>query len=84
MANSYTIFVGLILVAALCLVAYILAPKGENQTVWRSSIILALSAMYIMWALTILAQLHPLVAPRRNDLRPEKHMEGPGSIKMFS
>ncbi|KAF8420719.1 putative vacuolar ATP synthase subunit E [Tirmania nivea] len=84
MANGNTIFLGLILVSALCLIAYIFAPKGENQTVWRSSIILALSAMYIMWALTILAQLHPLVVPRRNDLRPEKHGEWPDFIKMFS
>ncbi|CDK24639.1 unnamed protein product [Kuraishia capsulata CBS 1993] len=24
-----------------------------------------------MWAITYLSQLHPLVAPRRSDLRPE-------------
>ncbi|CUM46760.1 unnamed protein product [Debaryomyces fabryi] len=25
-----------------------------------------------MWAITYLSQLHPLEAPRRSDLRPEK------------
>ncbi|ODV74721.1 H(+)-transporting V0 sector ATPase subunit e [Cyberlindnera jadinii NRRL Y-1542] len=46
------------------------APK-ENQTVWRSTVSLTLGMMFLMWAITYLAQLHPLVAPRRSDLRPE-------------
>lgn len=37
-------------------------------------------------ALTLLAQLHPLVAPRRADLRPEKHGEGTDrlGVRLFS
>jgi V-type H+-transporting ATPase subunit e len=27
--------------------------------------------MYIMWAITFLAQLHPLITPVRQGLRPE-------------
>jgi len=75
MANGWTIIIVLILAVAACALSYVFAPKGENQTVWRSSLILAFSAMYIMWALTVLAQLHPLIVPRRADLRPEKHGE---------
>ncbi|KAF8446554.1 ATPase, V0 complex, subunit E1/e2, partial [Kalaharituber pfeilii] len=69
----YTILINLVVVSILCVLSYLFAPKGENQTIWRSSLILAFSAMYLMWAITLLAQLHPLVAPRRADLRPEKH-----------
>ncbi|CAI1873159.1 hypothetical protein SEUBUCD646_0C00660 [Saccharomyces eubayanus] len=47
-----------------------MAPKN-NQTVWRSTVILTLAMMFLMWAITFLSQLHPLVAPRRSDLRPE-------------
>ncbi|KAI5807847.1 ATPase, V0 complex, subunit E1/e2 [Peziza echinospora] len=73
MANGWTIFFGLALVIIASVLAYVFAPKGENQTIWRSSLILAFSAMYIMWALTLLAQLHPLVVPHRSDMRPEHH-----------
>lgn len=38
---------------------------------WRSSLILAIVSCYLMWAITFLAQLHPLVAPKRHDLRSE-------------
>ncbi|VEU22123.1 DEKNAAC103155, partial [Brettanomyces naardenensis] len=46
------------------------APK-ENRTVWRSTVSLSLAMMFLMWAFTYLAQLHPLIQPRRSDLRPE-------------
>lgn len=41
------------------------------NSVWRSTLVLSAAAMYIMWAITFLAQLHPLISPVRNDLRPE-------------
>lgn len=60
----------LVLVVAASLIAWKYAPQ-QDQTVWRSSIILTLAMCYAMWAITYLAQLHPLVAPIRSDLRPE-------------
>ncbi|RPB02012.1 hypothetical protein L873DRAFT_1802872 [Choiromyces venosus 120613-1] len=71
MANGWSIFVGLFVVVVLSAVAWMFAPKGENQTIWRSSLILSLAACYIMWAITLMAQLHPLVVPKRSDMRPE-------------
>ena len=41
------------------------------NSVWRSTVILSMAMMFLMWAITYLAQLHPLVVPRRSDLRPE-------------
>lgn len=43
----------------------------NRDSVWRSTLVLSAAAMYIMWAITFLAQLHPLISPIRNDLRPE-------------
>lgn len=57
-------------VVLLCVGFWQVAPK-EDRTVWRSTVILTLSMMFLMWAITYLAQLHPLVVPRRSDLRPE-------------
>lgn len=40
-----------------------------NNRLWRSSLILAFVCCYLMWAITFLAQLHPLIEPKRSDLR---------------
>ncbi|CCK71909.1 H(+)-transporting V0 sector ATPase subunit e KNAG_0I01180 [Huiozyma naganishii CBS 8797] len=68
--SFYTVVAVLIVVSLLSVGFWFVAPK-ENQTVWRNTVILSLAMMYLMWAITYLCQLHPLVAPRRSDLRPE-------------
>lgn len=78
MANGGSIIIGLIITAIASVIAWFLSPKGETQTIWRSSLILSFASCYIMWAITFLAQWHPLIVPRRGDLRPEyaRHMSG--------
>jgi V-type H+-transporting ATPase subunit e len=44
---------------------------SSSSRLWRSSIILSIASCYLMWAVTFLAQLHPLIEPRRSDLRKE-------------
>ena len=66
----YTVIIVLVVVVAISCLTWVFAPK-ENTTVFRSSVILGLAMCYLMWAITYLAQLHPLEAPRRSDLRPE-------------
>ncbi|KAF6240997.1 hypothetical protein HO173_000790 [Letharia columbiana] len=71
MANGASIIIGLVFVVVASLLAYFFSPKGENQTVWRSSLILSFASCYIMWAITFLAQWHPLINPENAELRPE-------------
>ncbi|KAI8654948.1 hypothetical protein NCS57_01242300 [Fusarium keratoplasticum] len=71
MAQGYAVFIGLVVIAALCVASWFLAPKGENQVLWRSSLILAIVSCYLMWAITFMAQLHPLIQPRRTGIREE-------------
>ncbi|GAV54446.1 hypothetical protein ZYGR_0AL01780 [Zygosaccharomyces rouxii] len=68
--SFYTVVATFLLVAILSTIFWFCAPK-QNQTVWRSTVILSMSMMFLMWAITYLCQLHPLIAPRRSDLRPE-------------
>ncbi|CAJ0637221.1 11801_t:CDS:2 [Entrophospora sp. SA101] len=44
-------------------VSYVIVPKGQNQT---TCLILSLICCYLMWAITYLAQLHPLIVPKRS------------------
>ncbi|KAH6673694.1 ATPase, V0 complex, subunit E1/e2 [Tricladium varicosporioides] len=69
MANGWSIIIGLVVVVLACLAGWFLSPKGETQTIWRSSLILSFASCYIMWAITFMAQWHPLIVPRRGGLR---------------
>ncbi|KAH0284429.1 hypothetical protein M436DRAFT_79790 [Aureobasidium namibiae CBS 147.97] len=71
MANGWSLLVGLLFILAFCAVSWFASPKGETQTVWRSTLILSAWSCYLMWAITFLAQWHPLIQPQRGDLRPE-------------
>lgn len=42
-----------------------------STRLWRSSIILAIASCYLMWAVTFLSQLHPLIEPRRSGIRED-------------
>lgn len=44
--------------------------KGmTDPTLWRTCTILTMASCYLMWAITYLAQLHPIIIPKRDDLR---------------
>ncbi|KAH9838574.1 ATPase, V0 complex, subunit E1/e2 [Rhodofomes roseus] len=44
---------------------WFVTPKGPNQTLIRTSLMLALMCCYLMWAVTYLAQVYPLERPRK-------------------
>ncbi|KAL4743887.1 ATPase, V0 complex, subunit E1/e2 [Aspergillus similis] len=72
MANGWSLIIGLIVIVAAAVAAWVFSPKGENQTLWRSTLILSIASCYLMWAITFMAQWHPLIAPKRADIRPDR------------
>ncbi|CAO3702017.1 unnamed protein product [Rhizopus stolonifer] len=68
--NIIWVFFAVVAVSAL---SYAVIPKGNNQTVIRTVIIMSLACCYLMWAITYLAQLHPLINPIKVGLRPPHH-----------
>ncbi|KAK4330749.1 DNA repair protein RAD50 [Rhodotorula toruloides] len=66
------IFLTLLIAAGAAAGGWVSVPKGENQVVIRTSITLAITCCWLMWAITYLAQLHPLIKPIRSALRPLK------------
>ncbi|GAA5863521.1 hypothetical protein JCM8547_007273 [Rhodosporidiobolus lusitaniae] len=67
-----TIFLVLLIAVGVAAGGFVSVPKGENQVVIRTSILLAITCCWLMWAITYLAQLHPLIKPHRADIRPIK------------
>ncbi|GAA6018934.1 hypothetical protein JCM11491_005684 [Sporobolomyces phaffii] len=65
-----TIIIMLAIALGVAAGGFVTVPKGENQVVIRTSIMLAVACCWLMWAITYLAQLHPLIKPIRSDLRP--------------
>lgn len=57
-------FFGAIVVVLMICVA-LFTPKGPNQAVIRTALMLTLATCYLLWMITYLAQLHPLIAPVR-------------------
>ncbi|ORY26169.1 ATPase, V0 complex, subunit E1/e2 [Naematelia encephala] len=70
MGFSHVVWVAIVIIA-IVVVGWVVTPRGKNQTLIRTSIALALTCCYLMWAITYLAQLHPLIRPRRGNLRVE-------------
>ncbi|KFY10971.1 hypothetical protein V491_07394 [Pseudogymnoascus sp. VKM F-3775] len=60
MAGSWSIFIGFVVVILASVAAWFFSPKGENQTVWRSTLILSFASCYIMWGMNSTAFLAPI------------------------
>ncbi|EPQ54357.1 hypothetical protein GLOTRDRAFT_25690, partial [Gloeophyllum trabeum ATCC 11539] len=50
----------LVVVLGLMAATWFTTPKGPNQTLIRTSVLLTLACCYLMWMITYLAQVHPL------------------------
>ncbi|KJA16509.1 hypothetical protein HYPSUDRAFT_147658 [Hypholoma sublateritium FD-334 SS-4] len=61
MASTFPVLFMLVVTAALMTVAALFTPKGPQQVTIRTSLMLALAACHLMWMVTYMAQLHPLV-----------------------
>jgi len=65
MSSSLPTLIILAIVLGAMAAVWFLTPKGANQTLIRTSCMLALSCCYLMWMVTYLAQVHPLERPRK-------------------
>ncbi|KAI8073819.1 ATPase, V0 complex, subunit E1/e2 [Gongronella butleri] len=68
--SGFTIIWMFLAAAVASAASYVLTPKGINQTVIRTMLVMTIVCCYMMWALCYLAQLHPLINPTRVGLRP--------------
>ncbi|EIN05041.1 hypothetical protein PUNSTDRAFT_75311 [Punctularia strigosozonata HHB-11173 SS5] len=64
MSSVLPVWFLLVIVLGLMFVSWIFTPKGPNQTLIRTSFSLALACCYLMWMVTYLAQVHPLICTR--------------------
>lgn len=66
MSSTIPVLVILVVVLGLMAATWFTTPKGPNQTLIRTSVLLTLACCYLMWMITYLAQVHPLIAPVKN------------------
>ncbi|KAI0254987.1 ATPase, V0 complex, subunit E1/e2 [Lactifluus subvellereus] len=66
MASAFPVVLVLFVVAGLMAASWFSVRKGPQQTLIRTSLMLTLACCYLMWAITYLAQLHPLEVPKVN------------------
>ncbi|KAM6490546.1 ATP synthase subunit H domain containing protein [Amanita muscaria] len=52
-------FGAIVVVLMICVALF--TPKGPNQAVIRTALMLTLATCYLLWMITYLAQLHPLI-----------------------
>ncbi|KAG6374371.1 ATP synthase subunit H-domain-containing protein [Boletus reticuloceps] len=61
MASMFPIIFVLVIILGLMVCGYLFVPKGAQQTTIRTAILLTLASCYLMWMITYMAQLHPLI-----------------------
>ncbi|KAJ7170896.1 ATPase, V0 complex, subunit E1/e2 [Mycena crocata] len=71
MSSILPIFFIFAIVVALMTCAALFTHKGPQQVVVRTAIMLTLAACYLLWMVTYLAQLHPLITPQRSAAKAE-------------
>ncbi|KAI0090308.1 ATPase, V0 complex, subunit E1/e2 [Irpex rosettiformis] len=60
MSTSLPTLLILAFVLGAMVVSWMSTPKGPNQTLIRTAVLLTLGVCYLMWTVTYLAQVHPL------------------------
>ncbi|KAG2050881.1 hypothetical protein BDR06DRAFT_622137 [Suillus hirtellus] len=66
MASVIPVIFILVIVLGLMACGFLFVPKGPNQTTIRTAIMLTFASCYLMWMVTYMAQLHPLITPYRS------------------
>ncbi|KAF9004042.1 ATPase, V0 complex, subunit E1/e2 [Cyathus striatus] len=63
MASIFPVILMLLVTAGLMTASAIFVPKGPNQVTIRTALLLTFAACYLMWMITYMAQLHPIISP---------------------
>ncbi|KAG1738709.1 ATPase, V0 complex, subunit E1/e2 [Suillus lakei] len=71
MASIIPVIFILAMIIGLMACGYLFVPKGPHQTTIRTAIMLTLASCYLMWMVTYMAQLHPLITPYRSSSKGE-------------
>ncbi|KIJ52573.1 hypothetical protein M422DRAFT_84499, partial [Sphaerobolus stellatus SS14] len=61
MASFFPVLLMFVLTGGAMFAAWILTPKGPQQVLIRTSLLLTCTCCYLMWAIAYTAQLHPLI-----------------------
>lgn len=74
--DSWSLLISIIFIVIFCVVAWFASPKGETQTVWRSTLVLSAWACWLMWGTYRPGQWD--IAASRTCLRSGGHL---GSVQ---
>ncbi|CAD6885364.1 unnamed protein product [Tilletia laevis] len=69
MASGFVVIWVLIAAVLAAAGGFIATPKGPNQVLVRTSLLLTISCCYLMWFIIFMAQLNPIIQPKRADIR---------------
>ncbi|RMY36215.1 hypothetical protein D0866_04083 [Hortaea werneckii] len=58
MANGWSLIISIIFIAVFSVAAWFLSPKGDTQTVWRSTLILSAWSCWLMWGTYLPLPVH--------------------------
>ncbi|KAF8800825.1 hypothetical protein BYT27DRAFT_7174966 [Phlegmacium glaucopus] len=63
MASILPVLIVFVAIACLMTASALFVPKGPHQVTVRTALMLTFAACYLLWMVTYLAQLHPLISP---------------------
>ncbi|KIM84338.1 hypothetical protein PILCRDRAFT_68355 [Piloderma croceum F 1598] len=61
MASGFPVIFVSVVIIGFMTCSFLFVPRGPQQTLLRTILMLTFASCYLMWAVTYLAQLHPLI-----------------------
>ncbi|TPX43086.1 hypothetical protein SeMB42_g02737 [Synchytrium endobioticum] len=63
--DGVVVLLSMFVVAALGTAGFYFIPKSAEQLVHRTALVMTLVCCWLMWVITFMAQMHPIIRPER-------------------
>ncbi|TPX31923.1 hypothetical protein SmJEL517_g04871 [Synchytrium microbalum] len=64
--DGITILVSMLFIGSIAAAGLYFIPKSQEQVVHRTALVMTLVCCWLMWVITFMAQMNPIIKPERS------------------